>query len=97
MFIIEDQSHAEWHGEYTSVEQAFAELRNLSLVPWDQVPNRCPCTNWKNCNRDYEVIEYETSSTPWKEVRRFGTLNISSKGIIWLADFVNGFPPSSDL
>jgi hypothetical protein len=46
MFIIEDEIHAEpQKGEYITFEDALAELQKKSIIPWDEKPNRCPCTN----------------------------------------------------
>lgn len=88
--IIEDQMHAEWQERFSSVEDAFEELRRRSLIPWNQEPNRCPCTSWESCHRGYEIIEFDDSKEPWRELRRLGTLEVSSKGAVWLADFLGG-------
>lgn len=84
MFIIEDEIHAEpQNGEYKTFEEAYAELQKRAIIPWDEEPNRCPCTNWKNCERNYQIIEYDTTKTPWKELQRMDVLTISSKGVKW--------------
>ena len=92
--ILEDQFHAEWHGEFNSWSEALAVLQRLAETPWDQRPNRCPCSNWQTCHREYELIEYDTSSTPWTEIKRLGGLEVSAKGVEWYADFENGTLPS---
>ena len=84
MFVIEDENHAEWIGEYPSREEALAELNRLADVPWDQAPNAAPCTSWATCGRKYELIEYETSETPWRELSRPTALEISASGVRWL-------------
>ena len=66
-FLIEDESHAEHVSVHDSLADAARELRRLAEIPWDQEPNRCPCTSWRTCSREYEVIEYDTASNPWKK------------------------------
>lgn len=85
MFIIEDSSHAEpLNIEFKSYESAFIKLKELSNIPWNQKPNKCPCSNWENCERSYEIIEYDNSSIPWKEINRTSILNISKGNVSWL-------------
>lgn len=84
MFVIEDETHAEpIKGEYKTFDDAFIELEKRASVPWDEKPNRCPCSNWKDCQRNYQIIEYDTSKIPWKELQRRNVLTISAKGIKW--------------
>jgi hypothetical protein len=83
MFVIEDEAHAEWYGQYKSIAEAMEELQKLSTIPWDQEPNKAPCTNWKNCGRKYELNEYDSSTLPWKEVRRISALHINASGVEW--------------
>lgn len=64
MFVIEDEWHAEWVGEYVSREEAHAELRRLAKLPWDEAPNACPCMSWRTCGRRYHIIEFDTSADP---------------------------------
>src|SRR5574341_1379927 len=92
MFAIEDESHAEIQGEFSSFGEAIGELRRRAGIPWDQGPNRAPCTNWRHCGRDYEVVEYDDSQSPWKEVRRVGVLQVSASGIIWSSGSEDGLP-----
>jgi hypothetical protein len=82
--LIEDERHAEEHGKFASVHQAIAELRRRATIPWDQPPNVAPCTNWQNCGRSYEVVEYDDSQVPWKELRRITVLEVSASGVVWL-------------
>lgn len=91
--IIEDDFHAEWQGEYASIEGAFEELKRRATLAWDQSPNRCPCTSWETCHRDYQILEYENSGTPWTQIRRFGYLEVSGRGATWVADFKDGCLP----
>jgi hypothetical protein len=91
MFAIEDERHAEpQQGSFDSFEEAVVELRRRAAIPWNESPNVAPCTNWKNCGRRYEVVEYDTSSTPWKELGRVPALDISAAVVLWLL-------PRSDL
>lgn len=84
MFVIEDELHAEQVGRFDSRDAAMAELERISGVPWDEEPNLAPCTGWKTCGRDYQVIEYDASHTPWRELRRTLVLKISADGVRWL-------------
>jgi hypothetical protein len=84
MFIIEDEIHAEiFKGEFETFEQALNELKIISRIPWNEKPNKCPCTNWKDCERNYQIIEYDNKRIPCKELDRKDILTISSKGIKW--------------
>jgi hypothetical protein len=54
MFLIEDEIHSEpQKGEYKTFEDAYAELQKRSTIKWDEKPNRCPCTNWKDREKKY--------------------------------------------
>ena len=84
MFQIEDEFHAEpQKGTFDSYEVALDELKLRAEIPWNKEPNRCPCTNWENCSRNYEIIEYDDSGTPWKELNHVSVLTVSAKGIKW--------------
>ncbi len=84
IFIIEDESHDEWCGEFTSYEDALKELKARANLPWDTAPNQCPCMNWKTCSRNYEIIEFDNSKDGhWKVMSRTPIFEISSKGVIW--------------
>ena len=88
LFVIEDEAHDEQHSKHSTLEEAIVELKRLALIPWDAKPNVAPCTNWRNCGRRYEIVEYETSRNPWKVVRRFLALEISASGVIWSEDLL---------
>ena len=84
MFVIEDEAHAEpQEGLFQTRQQAVAELQRRAAVPWDEEPNRAPCTNWVNCGRRYELVEYDDTVLPWKELSRNLILNISAAGVRW--------------
>ena len=87
MFIIEDELHAEpQDGKFHKFEDAFDELKRISKIPWNEIPNRCPCTNWQNCGRNYQIVEYDTTQTPWKELQRKNILTITAKETTWTTD-----------
>ena len=59
LFVIEDEAHAEPHGEFDALESAVAELRRRAEIAWDRAPNLAPCVEWKTCGRRYEIVEYD--------------------------------------
>lgn len=61
MFRIEDERHSEFHGDFETMAAAVEELRRRAEIPWDQEPNRAPCTNWRTCGRSYGIIEFESN------------------------------------
>jgi hypothetical protein len=87
MFLIEDEIHAEQQGQYASFEEALAELKRRAKIPWDQVPNVAPCMSWKTCGREYVVIEFDDSCSPWKELQRVPVLTMSESSVKWSGDF----------
>ena len=85
MFIIEDAIHAEYQdGEFTTFTEALTEVQRRAVLPWNEPPNVAPCTGWVTCGRAYVIIEYDASSTPWKELQRIPALEIGAAGIKWL-------------
>jgi len=83
MITIEDEIHAESQGSFLTIKDAILELEKRSKIPWNETPNQAPCTSWETCGRYYEIIEYDDTSTPWKELRRIPALEISSNDITW--------------
>jgi hypothetical protein len=83
ILIIEDEFHAEQMARHADIEAAMADLREWARRPWDTAPNRCPCTGWRTCGRDYVIVEYDTLRQPWAEMARHRVLSISAKGLIW--------------
>ena len=77
MFVIEDELHDEWIDTYDHQDEATAALRRFAALPWDQSPNKAPCTSWRDCGRSYELVEYDTTETPWRELSREAILDIS--------------------
>lgn len=90
MFVIEDEVHAEHHGHFGSFHEALAELRRRAKVPWNEAPNVAPCMSWSTCEREYVILEFDDSSTPWKELRRVPVLNVSASGVKWSSGFEDG-------
>ena len=87
IYVIEDETHSEWCGEFQTFDQAFAELKRRAAIPWGVAPNVCPCTSWKTCQRIYEIVEYDTSVKPWKEKDRTFIFSVSSRGIEWNEEY----------
>jgi hypothetical protein len=88
MFVIKDEAHAEPQaGLFETRQQAIAELKRRAEIPWNEEPNRPPCTNWLNCGRRYELVEYDDA--PWTELSRILMLKIS-------ATVCNGFLRNRD-
>lgn len=83
VFVIEDEFHAEWQGQFHSSDAAFAEVRTRASVAWEETPNRCPCISWKTCGRDYVVIEFDDQVSPWKEISRTLVLSVNASGTTW--------------
>jgi hypothetical protein len=86
VFVIEDELHAEWQGEFSSFQQALDELRRRAAVPWNEEPNRAPCVGWEKCGRQYEVIEYDDAADA-REVRRVSVLAVTAAGVKWSDGF----------
>ena len=82
-FQIEDDKHAEPQGDFSTLDEAIAELRHRAEIPWDSPPNVAPCQNWRTCGRTYEIIEYDDSTLPWQEMKRYGGLEVSKAGMKW--------------
>ena len=85
MITIEDTNHCELIAQYETLDRAIAELLYLSSVPWDHLPNRCPCSSWRKCGRTYELIEVDDTQTPRKILRRHLVLKVSRHGAKWIS------------
>ena len=83
MFVIEDQIHCDWHGQFAALGDAVAELRRRAAMSWNEEPNVAPCLSWKSCGREYVIIEFDDAQSPWKELRRVPALKVSSAGAEW--------------
>lgn len=84
MFVIEDEWHAEWVGEFSSRDEAIEELKRLAELSWDQKPNLCPCTSWRTCGRRYHLVEFDTAGEPWRSLSDEAILEVSAKETAWL-------------
>lgn len=82
-WVIEDEAHAEWHGSFDNIGAALAELRRRADISWDHEPNQAPCQGWRTCGRRYEIIEFDDTQSPWRELRRMPALEISAAGPQW--------------
>ena len=87
MFVIEDEIHCDWHGQYASFEDAIGELRRRATLPWHEPPNAAPCMSSKTCGREYVIIEFDDSRLPWKELQRVPILEVSAAGVKWHGGF----------
>jgi hypothetical protein len=97
MFVIEDEAHAErQEGRFQTRQQAIVELQRRAAIPWNEKPNRAPCTNWLNCGRRYELIEYDDTALPWKELSRNLILDISAVGVRWVMQVQKSVPKRAD-
>ena len=84
-FVVADEQHDERAGEFATIVEAWAELKRRASVPFDQAPNQPPCTNWRDCRRMYEILEFDDAQTPWRELRRINALEISAQQTKWHA------------
>ncbi|MDT7602765.1 MAG: hypothetical protein QOF61_762 [Acidobacteriota bacterium] len=82
-WVIEDEAHSEWQGEFDTLSGALAELRRRAEIPWDQEPNQAPCQSWRTCGRRYEIIEFDATELPWRELSRTLALEISASATKW--------------
>ena len=83
MFILEDDFHAEQIDRFDTYEAALNRIKELSNIPWDIEPNKCPCESWEKCGREYVIVEYEQKGDALFEKNRNKILNISSAGTDW--------------
>jgi len=87
VFVFEDEIHCDWHGQYATLGDAIAELRRRATLRWDEQPNGAPCTSWESCGREYVIIEFDDSPSPWKELRRIPAFEVSASGVEWSGGF----------
>ncbi len=86
MVWIEDDTHAAYLGSFRTFAEAIAELHRLAEIPWDQDPNKAPCSSWQTCGRTYVVSGQDLDRVPSMH-RSTSVLNVSAKGIVWVDDF----------
>jgi len=81
MFGIDDEADSEpQEGKFYTREQATSELERRALIPWNEEPNRAPCTNWRNCGRRYVILEWNQEGD---ELSREFILAVSAKSVEW--------------
>lgn len=86
MFVVEDEMHAEICGEFSSYEEALTEARRRAAISWNESPNRCPCTGWELCGRNYQIVEYDATDEPWTRLATTPVLRVSASETSWLLD-----------
>ncbi len=86
MIVIQDVRHGEIMGQYKNWDIAVAKLQGLARLPWSAAVHRCACLNWKECKREYEVVEF-ADAEDYKEIRRLGTLVVSQTGVVFEGEF----------
>jgi hypothetical protein len=87
MFVIEDEHHCEWQGQYATFNEAVTELHRRAALRWDESPNVAPCTSWATCGRSYVIIEFDDTQSPWKSLRRIPAFEVSASGVKWFDGF----------
>ena len=79
-FSIEDEVHSDFGPpprEFANIEDAIQELRRRARIPWNQEPNRAPCTSWRSCKRRWVLLG---ESEIWKEPI---WVEVSAAGVKW--------------
>lgn len=87
IFVLEDDLHAEWAGEYETFELAFAEIRSRAQIPWNEKPNRAPCSSSNTCGRQYCIVAYDETTRPWTYIKSTPIVEIRAKGVRWEPEF----------
>lgn len=82
-FIVEDLRHAEAVGSFETRSEAIDEARRLASVPWDAEPNLAPCTQWRTCGREWEVVEISNGQV----ISRFPVVTVTAKVVHWAPGF----------
>jgi hypothetical protein len=80
-FAVEDEFHCDMiAGPFATYEEALQAIEALAVSPFDQAPNRPPCIGWKNCHRDYCIVESDSSQ---HEVARTYVLSLFAEKQVW--------------
>lgn len=80
---LEDDTHAELIGTFESFDEVLAELKRLAAIPWDQPPNRAPCSSWQTCERAYCIAGYDDGANPPFATESLFVLEVGAKGVRW--------------
>lgn len=83
MFVIADDEHAEELGSYAFRAESMTELQRLAQLSWDKDSNRAPCQSWRTCRRSYVLIEYDASTSPWRQIDYAAIFEMGSRGVVW--------------
>lgn len=83
-YQIEDEIHAEIHGDYLNFNDALNEIISISKQSWNEEPLFPPCTSAQTCEREYHIRKYDASIIPWRELENIPILHISATEKNWL-------------
>ncbi|HEX8463896.1 MAG TPA: hypothetical protein VF627_04695 [Abditibacterium sp.] len=87
MFVINDESHAEWMGEHDTFESALAQIQDWTALVWSQAPNVAPCQSWRTCGRSYEIQQWDNTVKPWTLIESTPIVEIDARGVRWEPEF----------
>ena len=84
VILIEDNRHSELQKlEFADFEAALQELRRRAAIPWNETPNRAPCSNWRKCGREYWLVQFDNDKVPWNRLRGVKVLTVLPHGVSW--------------
>jgi hypothetical protein len=86
-FLITDAIHCDGNESFTSLDAALKRLRRLARTPWNERPNRAPCSGWWGCGRDWEIEELEVTDGSWELRAIIPGVAISHVGVTWHSPF----------
>jgi len=86
-FVLEDEVHAEYIGEFETLDDVLTELRRIAALPWGELPNVAPCMSWRTCHRVFLVMAHAKSGA---EDWRAYPLETSASGAVWSSEFPAG-------
>jgi len=84
MFWIEDDFHADvLQDGFETFDSALDALRLIAAIPFGEPPNCPPCTNWKECVRQYHIVEHSNSEKPFDQLINCKVVEVSANGATW--------------
>lgn len=86
-FRIEDEIHADGFREFESFQGALNEVQRLAALPWDSEPVVAPCSSWRTCGRDFEIVEFHKTSPYPTEIARTPIAELRASGLKWSEGF----------